>query len=504
VKIIVNHAVIDGGSLAILGRDLENAYQGTLSEDEGPLYSDYIKHLRGLDSKVAISYWKKQLAGVQPCYFPPMPQQLGKQRQLHSVDMRFYRFAHLHAFAESSNVTLANILLAAWALVLRSYTGSSDVCYGYLTSGRNVPVNDVENAVGAFINMLVSRVKIAPFTSIVNVIQQVQDDFFESVPHQHCSLAQFQHDLGLGGKALFNTAVSIQNSGASQGAIKPDADIELEQIAGHDASEYVMTLNMDVTRGDEAVRFTYWTDAVSDGEAKNVCSLMAKILNQILGNPKQTVAHLDVAVSEVSTPASKSPLPSSPSVSPTTTFSPRMRPRTLSSRSSSSLQIPRISTTRVASPTPGETPDWNHLIRSIVAEMVPQIVDQVMAKNRAVPEPAAATLTEMTNQMTGLIARRASITHRERPNGDNVSMHSRGRRMSVASNAESRIQTAADMVAAASVLATEALQSPDFVEKKLLGLWSELLDMVEDTIDKDDSFFVSSALLHKDHATDCE
>jgi hypothetical protein len=47
------------------------------------------------------------------------------------------------------------------------------------------------------------------------------------------------------------------------------------------------------------------------------------------------------------------------------------------------------------------------------------------------------------------------------------------------------------MVAAAGVLATEALQSPDFVEKKLLGLWSELLDMVEDTIEKDDSFFVS-------------
>lgn len=153
---------------------------------------------------------------------------------------------------------------------------------------------------------------------------------------------------------------------------------------------------------------------------------------------------------------------------------------------------------------PAETPDWNILIRSIVAEMVPQIVDQVMAKNKAIPEPAPATITEMANQMTGLIARRASISHRERPNMDNASIHSRGRRMSVASNAESRIQTAADMVAAASVLATEALQSPDFVEKKLLGLWSELLDMVEDTIDKDDSFFVSGALpRHITCHTDC-
>jgi amino acid adenylation domain-containing protein/non-ribosomal peptide synthase protein (TIGR01720 family) len=492
VKIIVNHAVVDGGSLAIIGRDLEDAYEGTLSEDEGPLYSDYIKYLRGLDSKVAIDYWKNQLTEVQPCYFPPMPQQIGKQRQLHSLDMRFHRFAELHTLAENSNVTLANILLATWAFVLRSYTGSSDVCYGYLTSGRNVPVDDVENAVGAFINMLVSRIKIAQSGSILDVIQKVQNDFIESVPHQHCSLAQFQHDLGLSGKALFNTAVSIQNSGASQGAAKPDANIEFEQIAGHDASEYVITLNIDATRGDEAVRFAYWTDTVSDGEAKNVSSLMAKILAQILANPKQTVADLDVAITDLPTPSSKSPLSSPPPLSPTTTFPPRMRPRTMSSRSSSSLQIPRINTPRVASPAPTEAPDWSHLIRSIVAEMVPQIVDQVIAKNKTVPEPASATINQMTDQITGLIARRASLSQRERPVLDTASIHSRGRRMSVTSNAESRIQTAADMVAAASALATEALQSPDFVEKKLLHLWSELLDMVEDTIEKDDSFFVST------------
>jgi non-ribosomal peptide synthase protein (TIGR01720 family) len=492
IKIIVNHAVIDGGSLAILGRDLEEAYEGDLPGDEGPLYSDYIKHLRGLDPKVAIEYWKKQLSGLKPCYFPHMPQQIGKQRQLHSLDMRFRRFSELHALAESNNVTLANILLAAWALILRSYTGSSDVCYGYLTSGRNVPVDDIENAVGAFINMLVSRIQIKPSASLLDVIHKVQNDFIESVPHQHCSLAQFQHDLGLSGKALFNTAVSIQNSGATQGATKPDANIEFEQIDGHDASEYVITLNIDATRGDEAVRFTYWTDSVSEGEAKNVSSLMAKILTQALSNPKQTVAELDVAITDLPTPPSKSPLPSPPSLSPTTTFSPRMRPRTMSSRSTSSLQIPRIHTPRVASSPPPEAPDWNHLIRSIVSEMVPQIVEQIVANNKTVPEPATATINEMTNQMTGMLARRASLSHREKPNLETGSTYSRGRRMSVTSNAESRIQTAADMVAAAGVLATEALQSPDFVEKKLLGLWSELLDMVEDTIERDDSFFVSA------------
>jgi hypothetical protein len=123
--------------------------------------------------------------------------------------------------------------------------------------------------------------------------------------------------------------------------------------------------------------------------------------------------------------------------------------------------------------------------------MVPQIVDQMMAKNKLAAEPASsATINQMTNQMTGLLARRASMSQRGRPNVETGSIYSRERRMSVTSNAESRIQTATEMVAAAGVLATEALKSPDIVEKKLMALWSELLDMVEDTIEKDDSFFV--------------
>ena len=137
------------------------------------------------------------------------------------------------------------------------------------------------------------------------------------------------------------------------------------------------------------------------------------------------------------------------------------------------------------------TPDWGNLIRSIVSEMVPQIIDQMLAKNKLAPTPGATTVNDMTNQMVGMLSRKASQSTRSRPNFETGSI--RSRRLSVASDTESRINIAADMVAAAGVMATEALKSvpPDFVEKKLLTLWSELLDMVEDSIGTDDSFFVS-------------
>lgn len=496
VKVIVNHAVIDGGSLGVIGQDLQEAYEGRLSED-GPLYSDYIKYLRALPAEDAIKYWKTKLRGVSPCYFPTTPRDPSKPRQLRSLDMRFTRFDELHVLAQSNNVTIANILLAAWALVLRSYTNSSDVCYGYLTSGRNVPIDKIESAVGAFINMLVSRIELEPTTSLLDVVEKVQSDFGESMPHQHCSLAQFQHDLGLSGKSLFNTAVSIQRRSNAEEPVSDDSGIEFEQLDGHDPSEFAITVNIDATRDDEGVRFTYWSDAVTDGEAKNVSALMAKVLVQALSNAKQTIAELDLVVKGK---------PAQPTAARLNL--PKPRPSILrsgssiSSGSTSPPRTPRITFPDLApaAPLPAETPDWSSLIRSIVSEMVPQIVEQIVAQNKLPTEPTSATIDQMTTQMTGMLTRKTSMSQRGRPSLDEASIKAgstraasiRSRRaMSIASNAENRIQTAADMVATLGVLATETSNkvAPDFVEKKLLNLWSELLEMVEETIEQDDSFF---------------
>ncbi|KAL6705717.1 hypothetical protein ACN47E_006506 [Coniothyrium glycines] len=494
VKITVNHAVVDGGSLAIIGQDLQAAYEGTLSEEEGALYSDYIKYLRELPDDEAIRYWKEKLRGVRPCYFPTTTQN-SHQKRLRSLDMAFNRWADLHLLAETSNVTFANILLAAWAIVLRKYTDSTEVCYGYLTSGRNVPINNIENAVGAFINMLVSRLLIAPSLSLLNIIDKVQDDFIESMPYQHCSLAQFQHDLGLSGMSLFNTAVSVQNRVSHEGTSVASTEIEFEQLDGHDPSEFAITVNIDATRNDEAVRFTYWSDAITDGEAKNVSSLMAKVLTLILSNPKQTISELEIAIKGKPPPffSTHLSLPAS-----------RPRPSILRSRSSTSNastsppRTPRITfpdLTPIPPPVPTDQPDWSSLIRSIVSEMVPQIVDQIVAKNALTPSIASAAV----DQRTSIGNRRTSNTAATRPNIDASSLRAssirapsiRSRRMSVTSNAESRIQAAADMVASIGILATEAQNgvAPDFVEKKLLTLWSELLEVVEESIEQDDGFF---------------
>ncbi|KAF2678227.1 amino acid adenylation domain-containing protein [Lentithecium fluviatile CBS 122367] len=293
VKLEVNHAVIDGGSIFAMMQDLAAAYEGRLSETPSLLYSDYIGHITRQSREAGVAFWKKYLENARPCAFPTLTQKPVYEKRLGSTTLGFYRFPELVALCETWKVTLSNVLQAVWALVLAHYTGSDDVCYGYLASGRDAPLDGIESAVGAFINMLVFRLKIDPGKTLEQLFLQVQGDFLESLPFQHVSVAQLQHDVGLEGRSLFNTAMSIQNYQRSSDMEK--ASITFDQVTSHDPSEYVITANILTSRNHEMVVFRYWTDKVSDDQARELSEVMLTLLNGIIDRPQQTLRDLKLA-----------------------------------------------------------------------------------------------------------------------------------------------------------------------------------------------------------------
>jgi hypothetical protein len=233
LKMEMSHAIIDGGSAAILLKDLALAYDYLLPEGPGPLYSDYIQFTNRLEGEA--EFWKDHLRGIQPCYLPRLNHQSEPERRLYAADVQFSRFPELHVLCEANDVTLANVMHAAWGLVLSAYTGSDDICFGYLSAGRDAPVNGIQNAVGLFINMLCCRIRVRPEDSVVTLLQSVQQSYIDSLPHQHCSLAKVQHELGLGGKPLYNTAISTQNNSKASDA--QEGSLHFKTLESHDPSE---------------------------------------------------------------------------------------------------------------------------------------------------------------------------------------------------------------------------------------------------------------------------
>lgn len=234
LKLEINHAIIDGGSVDVLLRDLTLAYERKITEGPGPRFSDYIKFIRTQSQSEALGHWKQYLGGVQPCHLAPSAT-FESKRELKGVMMNFQRFPELLKFCERSSVTLANLTLSAWAIALRQFTNSDDVCFGYLSAGRDAPVTGIQEMVGIFINMLCCRVQFSDHQTLSDVSKNVQDDYIRCIPHQSCSLASIQHELGWQGQSLFNTTLSIQNHSVAGGPKEKGLSFDLQHA--HDPSE---------------------------------------------------------------------------------------------------------------------------------------------------------------------------------------------------------------------------------------------------------------------------
>ncbi|KAJ5489299.1 Nonribosomal peptide synthetase 1 [Penicillium diatomitis] len=287
VKLEINHAIIDGGGVDILLRDLALAYDGRLADGLGPKFSDYIQFIRSQSQESALAHWKGYLNDVRPCHVKSAVSFL-KKRQLKGILMDFARYPELLKFCEQASVTLANLTLSAWAIVLRDLTRSENVCFGYLSAGRDAPVNGIQDMVGIFINMLCCRVKFSRDQTLADISKKVNEDYIRSIPHQSCSLASIQHELGRQGQSLFNTTLSIQNHGVGGGMKEKGLKFDLQHA--HDPSEYAVTVNVDISRGSEGIMLRYWNDMVSDDQAQYMVESIAKVFEGFIESPSATVS----------------------------------------------------------------------------------------------------------------------------------------------------------------------------------------------------------------------
>lgn len=232
-KIEISHVIVDGFSIQILCRDLDLAYAGQLST-QSMKYSNFIEYLTHYSAAGALDYWTGYLGGqAEPCYFPACNDE-NTNRQLKSIPIELFDADVLMEFCKIHEMTPANVFQVVWGLVLRLYTGSDNVCFGYLTSGRDVSVDGIEDTVGLFISMLICHMNAAADSRLDRLLAKVKSDFVDAFAHQHCSIAEIQHALGLGGEPLFNTVISFQREDSQE--YNPVA-FSTHNISDHDPSE---------------------------------------------------------------------------------------------------------------------------------------------------------------------------------------------------------------------------------------------------------------------------
>ena len=293
IKLELSHVINDGTSISNLLTDISRAYSRKLTRaDAGPLYSQYIEYILTRSRDADLAYWKTYLAGIEPCFFPTLNDGKSSPRESASVDMELGSTEDVQTFCKQNGVTLSNVLQLTWALTLHCYVGTFDVSFGLVASGRDIPVSNIDEAVGCFVNMLVSRLTFSDDTTIAQLLEALQTGSTDAMSHQTCSLADVQHELQL--PALFNTAFTFQRRSLSSDPC--ETALLYEDMEADEAGEYAITVNADVTDDSISVDFGYSKDKILPTQARNMADTFKKILNDIVASSpsEMTVGKLDV------------------------------------------------------------------------------------------------------------------------------------------------------------------------------------------------------------------
>lgn len=216
-RLDINHALMDAVSSGILLRDFTLALTKRLDKRPGPLYRDYISYIQTAPKAPALEYWQNYLSGMEPCHFPTTFGDARNPNRLQNVAINIALANGLEATCKSLSVTLSNVIQVAWALVLRQYTDSDNVCFGYITSGRDVPLERLDETIGLYVNMLVYRCEVQKCLALADLLRDAKYQYTTSLPYQHFSLAELFSSMDLSGKGLFNTAMSVHRISSTKG-----------------------------------------------------------------------------------------------------------------------------------------------------------------------------------------------------------------------------------------------------------------------------------------------
>ena len=300
VRMELTHAVVDGMSMAIIVRDFCKMYNSPTDSPSSFQYPKYVDHLKLTHSKGAISYWKEYLAGFDSCR---LPTSIGPPTGIDpsydednlsyfkSVPVDAGRMADYRRFSTDTGITTASVVKLAWALTLRAFCNTNDVCFGYLASTRDAPLEGIVDGVGPLINIMMCRMNMSQDAKVMDMLRSVQADFVRSLPHKTAALGDIRRAIGVASdEVLFNTCISQFPVTSSD----TDDSISMMEILRHDPTEFDVNLEVMVFEDELRPTLKAYTTLVPTEKLKHLAAVFGHAMRTIIRQSNHEINQLDL------------------------------------------------------------------------------------------------------------------------------------------------------------------------------------------------------------------
>ncbi|HEV2704407.1 MAG TPA: condensation domain-containing protein, partial [Pyrinomonadaceae bacterium] len=238
VLLVMHHIITDGWSLDVFVRETVVLYEAFRREMPSPLaelpvqYADYAhwqqQWLQGEILEALLSYWQKALAEAPPALHLPTdrPRQGWRSTQGAATSFRLPAALseRLRALSRQEDATLFMLLLAAFQVLLRSYTGQDNIIVG--TSIANRRQRELEELIGFFVNTLALNTDLSGAPSFRELLARVREVTLGAYDHQDLPFEKIQEEFqtqGHSGRLNIQVFFALLNA--------PLSALELEGVA---------------------------------------------------------------------------------------------------------------------------------------------------------------------------------------------------------------------------------------------------------------------------------
>ncbi|WP_411093695.1 amino acid adenylation domain-containing protein, partial [Streptomyces sp. 049-1] len=191
--------------------------------------------------------------------------------------------------ARGLGVSPATLFHVAYARVLASLAGRSDVVFGTLLLGRMNAGVGAERIPGPFINTLPVRMDVAD-TDVVGAVRAMQAQLAGLLVHEHAPLALAQKVSAVSASApLFTSLFNYRHGGqsAGDGASVRGGAAGVELLFAQERTNYPLAVAVDDlgsgSGSGSGAGFAVVVDAVAPGDAGLVCELVEMAVGELVG-----------------------------------------------------------------------------------------------------------------------------------------------------------------------------------------------------------------------------
>ncbi|HEX3996764.1 MAG TPA: AMP-binding protein, partial [Acetobacteraceae bacterium] len=256
----------------------------------GPI--GYFTWLTQLDMRSARERWRTYLKGTDsPSLVAPRARMelLPRQSSLDTPIAPNLR-ARLDALARKHAITQATLFQVAWAFILARRLNRNDLCFGGVASGRQAPVDGIEQMFGLFITTTPVRVRLDPRESLINLACRIQSEQAAMLDCQHVPLTDIHRDVDF--PALFDTLFTFENY-PIQTNPGGDDELPLRLIRGHNGNHYPLSVAI-IPDAEIVVRLHYSEDVFTTREIAGIAAQIVWTLETITREPDTPTWRIDV------------------------------------------------------------------------------------------------------------------------------------------------------------------------------------------------------------------